>query len=537
MVAPPQFIGLVDVVNLTAQGCMDESYTRFPAQWPEYSGVLNAVVMAAWCIIFVAGTVSWLVVAPRSAYLRKRDFALAVMYGVATTMEMAVGALREAIGRDKYPCSAYLSLLCLGMAVGASALVARAVRFYNLKIFSQTQFYVSFERIVISTAQRKQEGRERRWTVALRSLLGCGCLSRGRNDPKRRLTMGKAGRGSRSGPSAAAVMDHDLESRPSRADSDVSSAPSISPDELRVHQFQASRTFAFACAMALVLPPFLVWLIRWSLVPWGFPATEPCLGCVFTYDELIIFFGIVLWNCTAGFWMWYKLRTYSDPWGIRNELFRAVVVLAVLSAIGLFLGTVDPGGYYARGEVAWYWIIEVGWVASYMIQTTGAVWRARKHAKQDLADRGADRRSTGDHAHLLDYLYDAHQRALFASYLVSEFSIENLRFHDAVVEWRKRVASCTASEEAMRTYAIEMYESFVSQGSFLELNLPWEIREELVRVFRRVIDDGAPVPPDVWDAAHQNVFELMTTDSYFRFRNSPAYDKLQAQGTMRVRPE
>ena len=112
-----------------------------------------------------------------------------------------------------------------------------------------------------------------------------------------------------------------------------------------------------------------------------------------------------------------------------------------------------------------------------------------------------------------------HGAAAFEAQLTKEYSEENLAFWQAVRAYREIEdgAERLAKEK-------ELEEEFVTEGSMRQVNLPSGIYSTLVKALKDCITEA---PPDVFDAASEEIFKLMERDTFARFKNDPeASDRL-----------
>ena len=104
----------------------------------------------------------------------------------------------------------------------------------------------------------------------------------------------------------------------------------------------------------------------------------------------------------------------------------------------------------------------------------------------------------------------------FASYLVTEVSLENLYFYAAVSSWRREFDDFTDSEKTQR--AAHIMKSYLLSYSVLEVNLSWSLRESLLAKLR-----NHEFSSSMFDEAAAEIHTLMENDSFPRFKRSQQF--------------
>lgn len=98
-------------------------------------------------------------------------------------------------------------------------------------------------------------------------------------------------------------------------------------------------------------------------------------------------------------------------------------------------------------------------------------------------------------------------RAVFTTFLKSEFSEENIDFWTACQEYKKTAPS------KMSSRAKQIYQQYVKADAPNEVNLDGETREET----RQNVENPCP---SCFDKAQKTIYTLMEKDSYRRFLKS-----------------
>uniref|UniRef100_A0A3B3Z7Q0 RGS domain-containing protein n=1 Tax=Periophthalmus magnuspinnatus TaxID=409849 RepID=A0A3B3Z7Q0_9GOBI len=98
-------------------------------------------------------------------------------------------------------------------------------------------------------------------------------------------------------------------------------------------------------------------------------------------------------------------------------------------------------------------------------------------------------------------------RAVFSSFLRSEFSEENLMFWEACEEYKKSPAS------QLQSRAVKIYQQYIEADAPNEVNLDAATRD----LTKQNLDHACPT---CFDEAQKMIYLLMEKDSYRRFLHS-----------------
>lgn len=123
--------------------------------------------------------------------------------------------------------------------------------------------------------------------------------------------------------------------------------------------------------------------------------------------------------------------------------------------------------------------------------------------------------------HVLKHPYGL---ANFAKHLELEFSKENLKFYQAVQDY-KSLWTANATRDAIRNKAIGITSSFIKECGDNQVNLPG-LRRSMV--ISRIERDMAEIEKceDLFDSALDEVMKLMSSDSFSRFKRSELFEDL-----------
>ncbi|XP_003974486.1 regulator of G-protein signaling 5-like [Takifugu rubripes] len=105
----------------------------------------------------------------------------------------------------------------------------------------------------------------------------------------------------------------------------------------------------------------------------------------------------------------------------------------------------------------------------------------------------------------------------FTTFLVSEFSEENIAFYFACEDYRNTKSASKLSDKAQK-----IYDEFISTDAPREINIDHETRD-ITKA------NLLALTPSCFDPAQHKIYMLMAKDCYPRFLRSPAYKDLVQQ--------
>jgi len=106
----------------------------------------------------------------------------------------------------------------------------------------------------------------------------------------------------------------------------------------------------------------------------------------------------------------------------------------------------------------------------------------------------------------------------FAEHCAREFSLENIRFWQAVNQYREMYEKET--QEHMEETANHIYEEYVKPGSEMQVNLPMTMAKIILKKIT-----NKEVTIELFDDGQREIFNLMSRDSYQRFLNATSQRK------------
>jgi len=121
----------------------------------------------------------------------------------------------------------------------------------------------------------------------------------------------------------------------------------------------------------------------------------------------------------------------------------------------------------------------------------------------------------------------------FTNHLCAEYSQENITFWTEVREWRSMVTTVISDEkhDALFRKAQGIYKRYISRDAPDQVNICGPVQEKIARQLNNS-QIAQTLSPNLFDAAHLEIFKLLEDDSYKRFRRSRYFDEflMQAKG-------
>ena len=118
-------------------------------------------------------------------------------------------------------------------------------------------------------------------------------------------------------------------------------------------------------------------------------------------------------------------------------------------------------------------------------------------------------------AGLRGVLDDEKGRMILEEYLIGEWSVENLRFW---IEADNFEQNYNEGSESDKKWAFEIYSTFIPLNAFMQVNLKDKVREAIMQEV-----DSKTYSKDMFKEAKQEIFTLMSKDSFPRFEKSQEY--------------
>jgi len=110
-------------------------------------------------------------------------------------------------------------------------------------------------------------------------------------------------------------------------------------------------------------------------------------------------------------------------------------------------------------------------------------------------------------------------RMPFRAYMEKEFSQENLDFWQRIDRFKWRYNStCEIRAPDLIKEAVDIYKSFIPEGSPHSINVPSKILENLKSVFEDSFRFPNGINQWIFDDAYESVLKLMYSDTFARYK-------------------
>lgn len=219
-------------------------------------------------------------------------------------------------------------------------------------------------------------------------------------------------------------------------------------------------------------------------------------------SDIVLSFLIV----AVGVAIYLKVRHYPDPFKIIHEikkLFIYMVLLLILSVPlrFIFLSNDNFQTPYSKFYTSMLFFVPL----LYIYVVPYQIYLAKQFRETEATDAFG----------LSTVLDEKIGRQLFRQHLVSEFSIENLLFYDAVNEFKEDKAV------SRQVRAKKIFTIFLQSTAEFQINIPSRVLQNIEDKLNR--DEEIAV--DLFDEAQDEAYRLMQNDSFARFRRTNVYEE------------
>lgn len=489
---------------------------EMPKDMTTVTRYLSLVALIIWLPLLTVSVLWWLI-RRRHPFLRKRSFGLMIAGGLGLSCNVVLVSASDYFGAEYMPCDLLLWCNYLLVCLGAGPMAVRLAQFYAS---------VRFGKILLHQAQRSRPGELRQFgPVTLVKQLGAVVrvlpyfgryIHRKRKQQRESKRLEAAALATALGqPTPAVELEPEM-------DSDTSdSSRSSSKAHARVAFFLQSRMFSGSIVFILLLMGLIPGVVL-SVQPDSPYGLEGCRGCTLDSRRRLPMWiqGVIV--LVLGSWMLWNVRKEPDPLYIVRELL-TLWFMGIFMYLILILGILDVGALRDNGTFDYHLICVFVVIAMQVVQGILPVaYTYTKHSFNQF-------KSTYK---LEDVLTQPDLKHVFAEYLASEFSMENLLFLDAVQRYKDdfdEAEQGTAREIAVR--ACDIFDTFLREKSMLEVNVSSSqrrsVREALTPYFS--LDDITTLetPPkyELFNACEEEILNLLRADSFPRFLRSDLFDK------------
>lgn len=247
------------------------------------------------------------------------------------------------------------------------------------------------------------------------------------------------------------------------------------------------------------------------------PLGYGCTGCGPMHNETAFLASVLLGMWAIGLLLLFHIRKEEDPLGIMSEL-RMVLWLYVPFVITSVLDTVDPGHTAKDGTFSWTLIMPLWFAAMHFVQCP---MQLMKKYQRRVSVKAAPEKDTESGSRIPQTLEEVlaipSGRHTFVRFLGKEWSVENMYFHDAVLRYQALDGNGVTRYEQ----ALKVYRTFIPDTALFQVNISHTVRHKIEHQVAEL--EPGEAPEDLFDAANEEIFHLMKTDSFERFVKSPIF--------------
>eukprot|EP00004_Rigifila_ramosa_P015712 TRINITY_DN3667_c0_g1_i1.p1 TRINITY_DN3667_c0_g1~~TRINITY_DN3667_c0_g1_i1.p1 ORF type:complete len:502 (+),score=97.06 TRINITY_DN3667_c0_g1_i1:209-1507(+) len=212
----------------------------------------------------------------------------------------------------------------------------------------------------------------------------------------------------------------------------------------------------------------------------------------------------------------YRVRKVRDAFAINREMTMLCTIWVTHLPVYLILARVAQTIWTVVSMTFLSFLISIVWP---LILT----YTAESSQMEKKLSHAASHGEAGHKKINLDQLLaDPEGLKALKDYAVTEFSLENVLFLEAVQEYKS-----TESVEARRTMALRMHSTFIAEDSVYEINISGTARRG---IHRDLIEKADTEPsPQLFEVAETQVADFMTEDVLPRFYRSDIYAKYRTK--------
>jgi hypothetical protein len=271
----------------------------------------------------------------------------------------------------------------------------------------------------------------------------------------------------------------------------------------------------------------------------GYPYNSQCTGCELSVNMQVGFIILALVIAILAIFASCKLRAFPDPLQLRVSLDFAMVGTCIFGITGLLMSLIDPDDLMARGIIVWGWfsVLAYAWLHScyciyplymvfkprccgYLLLSLGNLKNNNEEAIGDITATGAtDENQDFKPLDFYQVVEDSKLLHEFEQHLRAEFAEESLFGYFAICEFEDHAKK--HDDVADVKAAIAIYSTFIKVNASLQLNLPGEITEALRKIFEHPNNannnDNVSVDGSTFTAAKRELVHLMSRDGLRRF--------------------
>jgi hypothetical protein len=318
-------------------------------------------------------------------------------------------------------------------------------------------------------------------------------------------------------------------------------------ESLKWLRFIISRRGIFTIVFS-VLAPFLILAVA---MLGSDPGYVECYNCHITTPVSAVIMSITIILLILGILIARRIQHFPDPFGLAREC-SLFVCCCILGFLGYLVQTFAPNetAIFNGQQLDHTYILTVAiWlctiiqslipillalVDSYKLSSSytlkgnrGPVVPRTNHQQRGMTGRGKVAESSqvanlSINPENVDLDFILKHRVLlklFETHVKAELGLESLLFIQDALSWKESYYDMGQTHR--RTKFKRIYRSYIALGANFELNLPWELRQELTHVNDG--KDDADIPYQVFDRSISEVKILLNIGAMKRFKASSAF--------------
>jgi len=241
-----------------------------------------------------------------------------------------------------------------------------------------------------------------------------------------------------------------------------------------------------------------------------------CTGCMLGPVEFVIssISGWISLPFAMKFLLYLSLK--GDSFMFLKEILYTILVASMTYPFIALLGA-DPWLLLTvTGKISWEWFTFIGCASLHFIPVTMPLIR---HFLRKTKFQKIDFNAITDE--MLAVIRTKGGMDSFMQHLVAEYSTEHLRFYDEVYHFRLAYNQISAEQRVLM--ATTIYETFIPDSAFLQINVSGSLRLELTKFFTQpydVIRDSLTV--DVFAKAEKEMVGMLR-DAFMRYKQTALY--------------
>jgi len=246
-----------------------------------------------------------------------------------------------------------------------------------------------------------------------------------------------------------------------------------------------------------------------------------CYGCTNDLNATLLesVVGVGATTIVAMLFFWFRVLYLDDSWGLRSESTYCIVIAVLCLAIAVCEGLVDIP---ADSTFQFPFVLQILLCTLVIVNTLLQLYLGYRETSVTSRVVSSDRRDL--QIGLTEVLADKVLAEAFEKHLVNELGIESLLFIRDAENWK--AVYYDIAPTARRARAKKIYETYISTNGMFSVNIPETILLDVRKTIQATHTRDDLVPMTIFDAAIQELRNLLTIGALKRFLNSSAFEEL-----------